>query len=70
MAGPATGAQLARRWRAAADAGPRGGRRWLRPKRILLILATLVVVLVLATVGLYFSLNSKLTRVNVLAPTG
>jgi len=28
--------------------GPRGGRRWLRPKRILLILATLVVVLVLA----------------------
>jgi LCP family protein required for cell wall assembly len=50
--------------------GPRGGRRWLRPKRILLILATLVVVLALATVGLYFSLNSKLTRVNVLVPTG
>jgi len=24
MAGPATGAQLARRWRAAADAGPAG----------------------------------------------
>jgi LCP family protein required for cell wall assembly len=50
--------------------GPRGGRRWLRPKRILLILATLVVVLTLATVGLYFRLNSKLTRVNVLVPTG
>jgi LCP family protein required for cell wall assembly len=50
--------------------GPRGGRRWLRPKRILLVLATLVVVLALATVGLYFGLNSKLTRVNVLVPTG
>ena len=49
--------------------GPRGGRRWLRPKRILLILATLVVVVVLAGVGLYFNLNSKLTRVNVLVPT-
>lgn len=54
----------------AVPRGPRGGRRWLRPKRILLILATLVVVLVLATVGLYFSLNSRLTRVNVLVPTG
>jgi LCP family protein required for cell wall assembly len=49
--------------------GPRGGRRWLRPKRILLILATLVVVVVLAGVGLYVNLNSKLNRVNVLVPT-
>src|SRR3984893_11501386 len=49
--------------------GPRGGRRWLRPKRILLILATLVVVVVLAGVALYFDLNSKLTRANVLVPT-
>jgi LCP family protein required for cell wall assembly len=49
--------------------GPRGGRRWLRPKRILLILATLVLVLVLAAVGLYFDLNSKLTRVDALVPT-
>jgi LCP family protein required for cell wall assembly len=48
---------------------PRGGRRWLRPRRILLILATLVVVVVLAGVALYFDLNSKLTRVNVLVPT-
>jgi LCP family protein required for cell wall assembly len=49
--------------------GPRGGRRWLRPKRILLILATLVVVVVLAGVALYFDVNSKLTRVNALVPT-
>ena len=48
--------------------GPRGRRRWLRPKRILVILATLVVVLAVASVGLYFDLNSKLSRVNVLAP--
>ncbi len=50
--------------------GPRGRRRWLRPKRILIILATLVVILALASVGLYFDLNSKLSRVDVLAPAG
>jgi LCP family protein required for cell wall assembly len=50
--------------------GPRGRGRWLRPKRILIILATLVVVLALAGVGLYFDLNSKLSRVDVLAPAG
>ena len=49
---------------------PRGWRRWVRPKRILAILACLVVVLGVAAVGLYFDLNSKLTRVNVLTPTG
>jgi LCP family protein required for cell wall assembly len=47
----------------------RGGRRWLRPKRILLIVACLVVAAVLATVGLYFDFNSKLSRTNVLVPT-
>jgi LCP family protein required for cell wall assembly len=52
-----------------APRGPRGGRRWLRPKRILLILAGLLVVVILAGVGLYFSFNSKLTRLNVLVPT-
>jgi LCP family protein required for cell wall assembly len=52
-----------------APRGPRGGRRWLRPKRILLILASLLVVVILAGVGLYFSFNSKLTRVDVLVPT-
>jgi LCP family protein required for cell wall assembly len=43
-----------------------GGRRWLRPRRILAIIALVVVViLVLSGVG-YFYLNSKLTRVNAL----
>ena len=42
------------------------GRRWLRPRRILAILAlVVVVVLVLSGIG-YFYLNSKLTRANVL----
>ncbi len=49
--------------------GQRGWRRWLRPKRVLVILASLVVLALLATVALYFSLNSKLTRINVLVPT-
>ncbi len=49
------------------SAGRRGG--WLRPRRILAILASLVVLAVLATVAVYFSVNSKLTRINVLVPT-
>jgi LCP family protein required for cell wall assembly len=52
-----------------APRGPGGWRRWLRPRRVLLIVAGLVVVLLLATVGLYFSFNSKLSRANVLVPT-
>ena len=45
---------------------PGPGRRWLRPRRILAIIAlVVVVVLVLSGVG-YFYLNSKLTRVNAL----
>jgi LCP family protein required for cell wall assembly len=47
----------------------RGGRRWLRPRRILVILASLMVLVVLAGVAVYFSVNSKLTRINVLVPT-
>jgi len=52
--------------------GPRGStgwRRWLRPRRVLAILAALLALLVAAAAGLYFDLNSKLTRVNVLTPT-
>ncbi len=49
--------------------GRRGRRGWLRPRRILVILASLVVLAVLATVAVYFSVNSKLTRINVLVPT-
>ena len=49
--------------------GRTGWRRWLRPKRILLIVAALIVVVILAGVGLYFSFNSKLSRAAVLVPT-
>ena len=47
---------------------PRGGRRWLRPRRILAILAGLVALIVVAAVAVYFSVSSKLTKVDVLTP--
>jgi LCP family protein required for cell wall assembly len=47
---------------------PRGGRRWLRPRRILAILAGLVALIVVAAVAVYFSVDSKLTKVDVLTP--
>jgi LCP family protein required for cell wall assembly len=46
--------------------GRRGWRRWMRPKRILLILGTLVVVLAIVGTYLYFNVNGKLNRANVL----
>jgi LCP family protein required for cell wall assembly len=49
--------------------GRRGWRRWLRPRRLLAILAGLVVLIVLAAVAIYFSVNSKLTKADVLVPT-
>ena len=60
-----------RSWTGRSGGGPGGPRwrRWLRPKRILVILASLMVLAVVATVGVYFSVNSKLTRINVLVPT-
>jgi LCP family protein required for cell wall assembly len=42
------------------------GRRWLRPRRILAIIALVVVVLLVISGVMYFYLNSKLTRANVL----
>ena len=50
-------------------AGTQGWRRRLRPRRVLTVLAALVVLAIVATVGLYFSLSSKLTHINVLVPT-
>ncbi len=47
---------------------PRRGRRWLPPRRVLAILAALVVLVVLAGVVEYFTVSSKLTKVNVLVP--
>src|SRR6266849_5216366 len=49
--------------------GAPGRRRWLRPRRILVILAGLVVLIVLAGGAVYFSVSSKLTKVDVLVPT-
>jgi LCP family protein required for cell wall assembly len=46
--------------------GGGGGRRWLRPRRILGIVALLVVLVLVFTGVMYFYLNSKLTRANVL----
>ena len=49
--------------------GRRGRRRWRRPRRLLAILAGLVVLALVATVAVYFSVSSKLTKINVLVPT-
>ncbi len=45
---------------------PGGGRRGLRPRRIFAILALVIVVVIVATVGMYFYLNSKLIRIDAL----
>ena len=42
------------------------GRRWLRPRRILAIIALVVVVILVLSGVTYFYLNSKLTRINAL----
>jgi LCP family protein required for cell wall assembly len=47
----------------------RGWRRWLRPRRVLAILAGLVALIVVAGVAVYFSVSSKLTKADVLTPT-
>ena len=49
--------------------GRPGWRRWLRPRRLLVILASLVALALVATVAVYFSVSSKLTKINVLVPT-
>jgi LCP family protein required for cell wall assembly len=46
----------------------RGWRRWLRPRRILAILAGLIALIVVAGVAVYFSVSSKLTKADVLTP--
>ncbi len=44
----------------------RGGRRWLRPRRIIAVLAVLVALVLIFTVAMYFFLDSRLNRQNVL----
>jgi LCP family protein required for cell wall assembly len=54
--------------RSTAAGGGAGGRRrrWLRPRRILAVLGILIVLVLVATTGVYFYLNSKLVQANVL----
>jgi LCP family protein required for cell wall assembly len=42
------------------------GRGWLRPRRIFGVLAVIVALVLVAGIGTYFYLNSKLTRQNIL----
>jgi len=59
---------------AAAGAPPRsprslgggGARRWLRPRRITMIVALVIALVLIFTVGMYFFLDSKLHRQDVL----
>jgi len=46
--------------------GSSGARRWLRPRRIFGVLAIVVALILVAGVGTYLYLNSKLTRGNFL----
>jgi LCP family protein required for cell wall assembly len=46
--------------------GTGGRRRWLRPRRILGILAVVVALILVAGIAEYFNLNGKLTRASVL----
>ena len=46
--------------------GSAGGRRWLRPRRIFGVIAVIVALLLVAGIGTYFYLNSKLTKANIL----
>ena len=46
--------------------GTGGRRRWMRPKRLLISFLVLILVLVLVAAFLYFNIDSKLHRANVL----
>jgi LCP family protein required for cell wall assembly len=46
--------------------GAGGGRQWLRPRRIIAVLAVLMSVVLILAIGTYFFLDSKLTHKNVL----
>jgi LCP family protein required for cell wall assembly len=46
--------------------GRTGWRKWLRPRRVLGIIGILVALILVGTVALYFNLNGKLHRENVL----
>jgi LCP family protein required for cell wall assembly len=54
-----------RTWGPGGPQGPRW-RRWLRPRRVFGIIAVIIALLLVASVGTYFYLNSKLHRSNIL----
>jgi LCP family protein required for cell wall assembly len=47
--------------------GRRGWRRWMRPRRLLLVFTSLIVVLAIVGTFFYFNIDGKLARANVLA---
>jgi LCP family protein required for cell wall assembly len=55
-------------WRSRIPRGPGmgGWRPWTRPKRIATVLAVLIALVLVGTIGTYFYLNSKLHRANIL----
>ena len=48
-------------------AAGRGRRRWLRPKRLLILFTSLIIVLAILGTFFYFNINGKLNRANMLA---
>src|SRR5262249_61746382 len=41
-------------------------QRWLRPRRILAVIGVVIALIIVATVGMYFYVNGKLVRQNIL----
>ncbi len=69
--GPTQGRQFGTPGGGAAGGGGFGGpggwrQRWLRPRRVFAVVGLVIVLLVVATVGMYFYVDSKLVRANVL----
>jgi LCP family protein required for cell wall assembly len=64
--GPAAPARSPARPGGPSHPGSRSWRRWLRPRRIFGVLAVIVALLLVAGIGTYFYLNSKVTRSNIL----
>jgi LCP family protein required for cell wall assembly len=61
------GGQGVRQWEPRPPTGsPRGGRRRVRPRRIIGILAALLALVLVLAIGGYFYLDSKLNRGNIL----
>ncbi len=58
-------------WAAGSGSGGSGGwsgwrQRWLRPRRISAVIGVVIALIIVATVGMYFYVNSKLVRQDVL----